>query len=89
MQMEPTSYRFKGQAADTPKRYGFIAQDVEPLFPGLVHQNEEYGNYTMNYAEMSTVAIAAVQEQQALIQTLQEQVELLKTELESLKKANK
>ncbi|MBR9922071.1 MAG: hypothetical protein GYB31_14625 [Bacteroidetes bacterium] len=85
MQLEPLSYRFVGQEPGSAKRYGFIAQDVEPLFPGLVHVNQEHGNYTMNYAEMSTLAIAAVQQQQEQIETMQSEIEWLKAEMEVLR----
>lgn len=76
MQLEPLSYKFIRQEDDS--RYlGFIAQDVEKIFPGIAkapspEDGEE--NYTMDYAAFGVVAIKAIQEQQ---QQIQEQTNLL------------
>lgn len=60
---------------------GYIAQDLEKQFPEFVTppntDGERETHYTVNYAGMSAVAIGAIQEQQALIesqeQTIKEQ----------------
>ena len=44
----PKSYRFKN---DNNKHFGFIAQDVEKLFPHLVSTDNE-GMKSVNYLEM-------------------------------------
>ncbi len=59
--LRPVSYYYNHQdLSQTPHRQvGFIAQDVEPLFPSLVLGDEKK---TLNYAGLSVVAIGALQE---------------------------
>lgn len=59
--LQPVSYYYNQQDMEqTPHRQiGFIAQDIEPLFPSLVLGDEKK---TLNYAGLSVVAISAVQE---------------------------
>ena len=56
------SYYYVGQdRTQSPDRQiGFIAQDVEPLFPSLVTRGDDL--MTLNYSGLSVVAIAALQE---------------------------
>ena len=56
------------------KHYGFIAQEVQKLYPELVYTDGE-GYLSVNYTELIPFLIQAVQE--------------LSTEVEQLKKANK
>jgi hypothetical protein len=60
LKLEPVSYRFKTAPDSSPKAIGFIAQDVEPLFPEVV--SESAGMKGLAYGQMVTVAIGAVQE---------------------------
>ncbi|MEP6796083.1 MAG: tail fiber domain-containing protein, partial [Saprospiraceae bacterium] len=70
MKLEAKSYSY---IADTEHKLciGFIAQDVEPIFPQLVTPPSTTGgreiNYTMNYAGFGVLAIEAIQEQQKII----------------------
>ena len=68
LQLEPVTFRYRGQTTDTPQ-LGFIAQDVAPLFPELVHTAED-GTLGLDYSEFSVLAIAALQEQQSQIDAL-------------------
>ena len=56
---------------------GFVAQDVEPVIPHVVTQNDE-GDYGIQYARLVPVLTKAIQEQQAMIETLQAEVAALK-----------
>ena len=56
------------------KHYGFIAQEVQKIYPELVYTDDE-GYLSINYTELIPFLIQAVQE--------------LSTEVEQLKKANK
>lgn len=77
-------------------RIGFIAQEVEQIFPELVFTNEVDGYKGVNYAEMSAVLVEAIKEQQTVIEKQQEEInslkaktneiETLKAEIEALKK---
>ena len=83
MQLQPVSYQYRDQSEDSEKSLGFIAQEVEALFPQLVHQQGEYK--ALNYSEFSVVAIKAIQEQQAYLHLLQQQIETLQNQVEILK----
>lgn len=89
LQLTPSEYRFKNTQA-TSKSYGFIAQEVQPLFPNLV--TEKNGYLGMNYQGFSILAVKAIQElstqndlmqnqlnaQQELLEQLQKEIEFLK-----------
>lgn len=72
---------------------GFIAQEVMPLFPNLVSDSKPVGKdstnktvyYGVNYAGFSVVAIKAIQEQQAQIETLKAENKTMKTENNTIK----
>ncbi len=88
MNLEVVDYKFKGQT--TAKRYlGFIAQDVEKIFPQLVKRpeggNGESSTYMMDYSGMGTIAIKAIQEQQRIIESQQSEIETLKNEIKAIK----
>ncbi|MFH2095149.1 MAG: tail fiber domain-containing protein, partial [Bacteroidota bacterium] len=88
MQLKPVYYRLNHNETETKKTIGFLAQEVLPLFPELVKQNEE-GFYSLHYADFGVIAIKVIQEQQIEIEELKkkvEEIDTLKAELELLKK---
>jgi Chaperone of endosialidase len=72
------------------KSIGFMAQDVQPLFPELVHQNRDRETnepfLMMDYSSFGVIAIKAIQEQQTIIDGLQSQIDELKKLIGALKK---
>jgi hypothetical protein len=71
LDLKPSSYAMK--FSDSNKRQiGFIAQEVQLLFPELVYEvfddKSETTYLTMNYGGMSVVAVKAIQEQQQIIE---------------------
>ena len=75
LQLRPSSYRFINAAAPG-RSIGFLAQEIEPLFPELV--SEKDGIKGVNYSGLSVIAIKAIQEMYASFQTqLEEQRALL------------
>ena len=52
---------------------GFIAQNIEPIFPELVKTNDD-GMKSVCYHKMTSILVAAVQEQQAMIKQLMDKV---------------
>ncbi len=60
MRLRPVSYHFKGNADDSPRANGFIAQEVEEIFPDMVM--DQGGYLALGYAEFAPVAIGAIQE---------------------------
>ncbi len=70
---------------------GFLAQEVETTaqsigydFSGVVTPKNEHDTYGLRYAEFTVPLVKAVQEQQAMIQLLQQQIDALNARLEQL-----
>ena len=80
MQLKGKRYYF---TSDVNKKVqlGFLAQEVEPLFPEVVYNNKNDGggqSYTMDYSAFGVIAIKAVQEQQVIIDELRKELNELK-----------
>lgn len=71
--LSPVSYEYKTDKfpdmhLPTETRRGFIAQEVEELFPEMVFEDGTSHEYkSMNYQEIIPVAVKAIQEQQLII----------------------
>ena len=63
------------------RQIGVIAQEVEPVLPELVFEDDD-GRKNVSYANLTAVLVEAVKEQQ-------EQIEELKQEVKEIKNANK
>jgi len=81
LQLHPSTYRFKDAPETGPRTVGLIAQDVEPLFPELVLESD--GLKTLNYGGIGVVAIKAIQDLYAIVQTQQAEIERLRALVES------
>jgi hypothetical protein len=68
LELKPVEYSFKVDNTHKP-HYGFIAQDVEKLFPTLVETNAN-GHKTVNYFEFIPILISKVQDMQKEIDEL-------------------
>ncbi len=96
LQLSPKYYQYapfsddEGHTIKSDRfHYGFIAQEVEPLFPELVFKgadNPAQDFMTMNYSGFGVLAIKAIQEQQAIIQQQQENLNSQLTDIRDLKK---
>jgi hypothetical protein len=89
LKLTPKSYEFIDNNPNHEKSIGFIAQEVEAIFPELVSKNtdkkgDEY--LTLNYDGFSVLAIKAIQEQQQIIDSLKEQLEKMEQRLKDLEK---
>lgn len=88
MQLKPVSYRYKKGGPNDASSLGFIAQDVQPLFPELVGRLHNYDGKTeflaLNYGGFGVLAIKAVQEQQQQIESLKKENQDLKGQVENL-----
>lgn len=76
-QLRPTTYFYKDDTTKT-KTIGLIAQEVESIFPEVVHYSEADGLYGVDYAAFGVIAIKAIQEQQITIENQQKQIDELK-----------
>ncbi|MGB3078215.1 MAG: tail fiber domain-containing protein, partial [Saprospiraceae bacterium] len=82
LQLQPKSYQFIADANQT-KSLGFIAQEVEPLFPEIVNERED-GIKGLAYDEFSVIAIQAIKEQQAMITQQQTLIDQLLQRVQAL-----
>jgi hypothetical protein len=66
---------------------GFIAQEVHPVINEVVYQPEDESKslWSMDYERLTPVLVKAVQEQQAIIESLQQQLSEKESEMKSLK----
>jgi hypothetical protein len=62
--------------------FGFIAQDVEEIYPLLVFENQ--GMKGIHYDKLGVLAIKAIQEQQAIIESQKTEIDTLKAQYEAL-----
>lgn len=88
LDLKTMSYHYKIDPEKKPT-FGFIAQDVEKVFPELaMRSKDELGEETLmlNYAGFSVLAIKAIQEQQQLIEAQQSQIKQQEARLDSLEK---
>lgn len=76
-QLKPSVYQFKNSVGKE-NNYGFIAQDVMEIFPGLVShvQDKERKEdvYLMNYSGFGVIAIKGIQELQKIIGEQQQKI---------------
>lgn len=79
--LQPTTYRFQRAGEDGPRNYGFIAQEVQEVFPDLVTTDPSDGYLNLAYSEFSVLSIRAIQEQQALIDAQAEEIQNLTARL--------
>ncbi|WP_425420589.1 tail fiber domain-containing protein [Phaeodactylibacter xiamenensis] len=88
-QLAPKTYQYRGQEG---KDYiGLLAQELQVIFPGLVSETpsrntEEDPTLLVDYNQLSVIALKALQEQQAIIDRQQEQIQSLEARLERLEK---
>lgn len=72
------SFKMKdGDSAIT--EYGVSAQDVQSVFPELVHEVDADGTLGVSYDGLIAPMIEAMKEQQAQIEALQAEIEILKS----------
>ncbi|MBK9982015.1 MAG: tail fiber domain-containing protein [Saprospiraceae bacterium] len=76
--LSPKSYLYTNQDEGSPAHYGFIAQEVETVYPEVVFTSED-GTKGIAYQEFAAITIKAIQEQQVLIENLQQQLNALRT----------
>ena len=87
--LNPVSFDWKEKAEDgsTKSSIGFIAQEIETLYPDLVYTPEADPDMPskdttkhLNYAVITAILTKAIQEQQTQIDALQSEINLLKGE---------
>jgi hypothetical protein len=74
--LNPVSFTFKDDEQNK-KHFGFIAQELESLYPELV-SNNELGFKTVNYIEMIPILLSQMK-------NMQEEIDKLKDEIKKIK----
>ena len=88
LQVRTIKYKWKSQADlpdDDPTKnfeyYGFCADELGPLFPELVYDENKEAPVQMNYSELLPVVVNAIKEQHSTIQTLRAEKDQLASQL--------
>jgi hypothetical protein len=84
IQIEPVKYHFEWDNDYTPKRMGFIAQNILPLVPEMVSETTEKAEDGSNYLTITPdyilpVLVKSIQEQQCVICSQASTINILKT----------
>ena len=74
----PTKYFTWKEDESKESQIGTSAQEVEKLYPELVSKTED-NTLTVDYAKLSIIALAAIKELKAEIQSLKEEIKQLKS----------
>jgi hypothetical protein len=68
--------------SNAPLSFGFVAQEVEEVFPELVHEKD--GVKMLDYSGFGVLAVKAIQELQALVEAQRDQIAILEQRVSSL-----
>lgn len=79
MRLKPSRYHYSSNISGKPESIGFIAQDVEKIFPELVKTSGKYK--ALSYDGFAVLAIKALQEQQKIIKIQQSEINTLKARM--------
>jgi hypothetical protein len=74
-ELSVVSYHYLEQNSEEPKVFGFVAQDIERIFPNLV--DSKNGIKGLNISGFGVIAIKGIQEQQLIIENNQKKMESL------------
>jgi hypothetical protein len=98
MKLRPVTYEMKTEEYpfmnfEKGVQIGFIAQEMEPIFPSLVvsgahpgeNENDPFIEYKgINYIGLTPILVKSIQEQQNIIEEQNEKIESLKKEINSI-----
>lgn len=92
LQLKPSSYHWKDPNADPRLQMGFIAQDLEKVYPNVVDENKKTGIKAVSYINMIAPITSAVQELyhkfKAVLANHDERISTLETQMTALQKQN-
>lgn len=88
--LTPYIYNYTDNTEGDRKSIGFMAQDVEPYFPDLVFHKKDRETgapfMMMSYQSFGVIAIKAIQEQQAIINSQEERIKALEADVQAIKR---
>ena len=79
MKLKPAQYYYNSDKKHERKAWGFLAQEVEAVFPDIVMEKDGYKGLV--YDDFAIMSIKAIQEQQAIIDTQSKEITTLQTQL--------
>ena len=74
-QVRIVDFDWKDGKGPEGRQRGVIAQEIEPIFPELIHEPIEYKEFKKS--EMMPILVKAIQEQQTIIEDLKSRIETL------------
>ncbi|MEO6638451.1 MAG: tail fiber domain-containing protein, partial [Ginsengibacter sp.] len=86
MQLQPKTYRYNDNGAEVSPSYGFIAQEVERIFPDFVSTKGSNNVKAIAYQNFSVLAIKAIQEQEVIIENQNKRISDLELKMEQVLK---
>lgn len=88
LSLRPVTWRWKSAQDDKTTQYGFIAQEVEKLFPDVIKDGQWHGTAAkvMSTHDLLPYAIEAIKEQSVAIAAAEQQLDALKAEIQELKR---
>lgn len=86
--LRATSYQYLADQTRS-QTIGFIAQEVQQVFPELVEYNAADDLYGINYSGFGVVAIQAIQELQAVLEQQDASISELTAELQNMEKQSR
>ncbi|HKK76527.1 MAG TPA: tail fiber domain-containing protein [Saprospiraceae bacterium] len=86
--LRPTSYQYRSDQSQS-RTFGFIAQEVQKVFPELVEYIPSDDLYGINYSGFGVVAIQAIQELQTVLKQQDASISELTAELQNIEKQSR
>ncbi|MCS7298217.1 MAG: tail fiber domain-containing protein, partial [Bacteroidia bacterium] len=86
LKLRPVYFRWR--AEPTQRQVGFLAQEVEPLFPEVV-SHEGGGEYVLYHGNLTAPLTAALQELYEVVKAQAEEIQRLRQRIEALERASK
>ncbi len=86
--LNAVSYNWKSDTSKK-KEIGFIAQEVEKVFPELVRGVEGIEGKSISYSHLTPILVEAIKEQQELINTLTNKITALEQKIDNTTNATK
>jgi len=84
LKIEPVYFEFKNKHSHPKGRnIGFIAQEIEPLFPELI-STDASGYLSIDYSKMSAILVQAIKEQQQIIENQEKENNELQNQINEI-----
>lgn len=74
IRLRPVTYKLKADGPNGTTQIGFIAQEIQHIYPNIVQTDKRTGMLSVNYTELLPVVVKALQEQQRVIKQQEERI---------------